>query len=118
MKQYKRSTRVGEQILKDVSQLLEVELAENLGGMITFTHCRLSSDMRYATIYYSVLGTDEDEQMAAGYLLRERKRIRHDISKGLQLRHIPELSFKFDPSVKEGLKIERLLNEIKSDTKE
>ena len=118
MKQYKRSTRIGEQILRDVSSLLERELAEKLSGLVTFTHVRVSSDLRYATIYYSVLGSGEQEERAAGYLERERKRIRHQIGQGLHLRNIPEITFKFDPSVKEGIRIERLLNEIKADTSE
>ena len=118
MKQYKRSTRVGEQILRDVSTILERELAEKLPGLITFTHVRVSSDIHYATIYYSVLGNEEQREQAAGYLEREKKRIRHQIGKGLRLRHIPEITFKFDPSVEEGIRIERLLNEIKTDTSE
>ncbi len=118
MKQYRRSTRIGEQILRDVSTLLEQNLAENLSGLVTFTHVRVSSDLRYATIYYSVLGDEKAETRTAGYLERETKRIRHQIGKGLHLRHIPEITFKFDPSVREGIRIERLLNEIKAESSE
>lgn len=118
MRQYKRSTRIGEQILRDVSGLFENELSDELPGLVTFTHVRVSADLRYATVYYSVLGREEDPQNVAGYFERERRRIRHLVGRNLHLRYIPEFTFKFDPSIIEGIKIERLLNEIKTDTRE
>lgn len=118
MKQYDRSTRLGEQILRDVSELLDVELKEQLPGLVTFTYVKLTRDLRYATVYYSYLGKLEDRTRIEVYLDRERRRIRAMIGRGLRLRHIPEFSFKFDPSVEEGMRIEQLLNEIKGDDTE
>ncbi|UCE23520.1 MAG: 30S ribosome-binding factor RbfA [Candidatus Zixiibacteriota bacterium] len=118
MRQFKRSSRVGEQVLRDISELVGTGLSDETPGMITFTRVRVTDDLRSATIYYSCLGAQEKQREVAGYLEREKKRIRHLVGKNLRLRHIPEFYFKFDPSVEEGIKIERLLNEIKSDTEE
>jgi len=118
MKQFRRSSRLGEQILRDISTLLEGELTERLSGMITFTNVRLTDDLKYATIYYSVLGENETRTKAADYFERQKKRIRHLVGKNLRMRYIPEFRFKFDPSVEEGLKIEKLLNEIKNESGE
>ncbi len=116
MKQYRRSTRLAEQMLRDISQLMEVELAESLAGMVTFTRVRVTEDLRYATVYYSVLGEEQDRRQAADYFEREHRRIRKRVGANLRIRHIPELRFKFDPSIEEGIRIEQLLNEIKDDT--
>ena len=118
MKQYKRSTRVGEQVLRDISRVVATEMMDKTPGMITFTHVRVTDDLRYATVYYSCLGQDKEQQQVAAFFEKEGKRIRHMVGKNLRLRHVPEFNFKFDPSVEEGIKIERLLNEIKSDTEE
>ena len=118
MRQFKRSTRLAEQILRDLSRLMENELADLGSGMVTFTHVRVSGDLRYATAYYSVLGKENDRHVIADYLEREKKHIRHLLGSALHIRYIPELTFKYDPSVEEGIRIEQLLNEIKSNSKE
>ncbi len=97
---------------RDISHLLERDLAEFAGGMVTFTRVKLTDDLRYAKVYYSFLGTPEDRARVDEYLARRKNKIRHDVGKNLRVRNIPELTFKFDPSVEEGLRIEQLLNEI------
>ncbi|UCD64223.1 MAG: 30S ribosome-binding factor RbfA [Candidatus Zixiibacteriota bacterium] len=114
MKQYKRSSRISEQVLRDISQLMETELVDEAPGMITFTHVRISDDLRYAKVYYSCLGQDEEQRKAADFLEKEKKRIRHLIGRNLRLKHVPEFTFKFDRSVQDGIRIEQLLDEIKN----
>ena len=118
MKQYKRSDRLSEQIHRDISQLLEHELAEKFKGMVTFTRVKLSDDLRYAKIYYSYLGDDENRNRVDNYFTHKNKQIRSLVGKNLNIRHIPELNFVFDPSIEEGMKIEQLLNELKRENKE
>jgi ribosome-binding factor A len=115
MKQYKRSTRIGEQLLKDISTLFQMELDDRAPGMITFTHVKVSDDLKYATVYYSCLGDDTIREKVNSYLSQVKKKVRFSVGKHLHMRHIPEFSFKFDPSVEEGIKIEKLLNDIKND---
>lgn len=115
MRQFKRSQRLGPQILRDISQLMERELSEVSRGMLTFTRVKLSDDLRYATVYYSFLGEADDRKRVEEHLARNNGRIRSQIGKSLRVRIIPELTFKFDPSVEEGIRIEKLLDEIKSE---
>lgn len=118
MKQYKRSVRIGEQVLRDISRVVGTQMMDQAPGIITFTHVRVTDDLKYATVYYSCLGQAEQQQRVAAFLEKEGKRIRFLVGRNLRLRHVPEFNFKFDPSIEEGIKIERLLNEIKSDSKE
>ena len=105
-------------MLRDISQLVQTELADSAPSLITFTHVKLTDDLRYATVYYSCLGDKESQDRTAGFLEREKKKIRHLVGRNLQLRHIPEFTFKFDRSIEDGIKIEKLLDEIKRDTEE
>jgi ribosome-binding factor A len=116
--QYNRSNRVGEQMLRDISSFFARELSDKIPGMITFTHVKLSADLQNATVYYSYLGQESEEGFAQTFLDREKKRIRHEVGRDMQLRRIPELTFKFDPSIEEGIRIEQLLNEIKNEPEE
>ncbi len=116
MDKQRRNSRLGGQILRDISTLMDGELNEKSPALVTFTQVRLSKDLRHAVVYYSVLGDETARTSIAIYLERERGRIRHLVGKNLRIRHIPEFTFKFDPSVEEGLRIEQLLNEIHNES--
>jgi ribosome-binding factor A len=118
MKQYKRSERLSEMILRDVSALLVNELSELVKGMVTFTRVKLTDDLRYAKIYYSYLGEVDNRPRIENYFKQKNKQIRSMVGKNLQVRYIPEITFVFDPSVEEGIRIEQLLNELKRENKE
>jgi len=113
--QFKRSSRIGEQILRDISTMFDRELSEKIGSMLTFTHVKVSDDLRHATVYYSFLESAATKEQVQGLLESQAGRMRRDVGKGLNMRHIPEFSFKHDPSIAEGIRIEQLLNEIKRD---
>ncbi|HUV30483.1 MAG TPA: 30S ribosome-binding factor RbfA [Acidobacteriota bacterium] len=113
MRQFRRSDRLNAQILRDISQLLDRELGGIAGGITTFTAVRLTSDLRYARVFYSFLGDDEGRQEVEKFLERQRGRIRSQIGRNLHMRHIPELVFKYDPTVEQGIRIEKLLDDVK-----
>lgn len=117
MKQFKRTERVRNQILRDVRQLLDQELAGKLKGMVTFVDVEISSDLRYATIFYSVLGDDKDRLKAANYLSRIRGRVQGQLGRMLRIRVIPEIRFRYDDSIERGIRIQKLLNQIEDEKK-
>ena len=116
MRQFKRTDRLSSQVLRDVSRVVDSDFADKIPGLVTFTRVKLSKDLRYATIYYSCLGEEEDRRLVAEGLSRNKSGIRRQVGQGLHVRRIPEFTFKFDPSVAEGVRIEELLNEIKRDS--
>lgn len=114
MQNFQRSDRLAEQIRRDVSSLLEIELRDKSFGLVTFTSVRLTKDLKYATIYYSTYGKEEERDKVKNWLLHQTGRIRSQVGKNLKIHHVPEFSFEFDPSIEEGMKIERLLNEVRT----
>ena len=115
MKQYKRSVRIGEQILRSLPDAIGGALEERFAGLVTFTRVRLTDDLRYCTVYYSYLGKESVRDSVEQFLHQQAGRVRKKVGGPLRIRHIPEFKFQFDPSVEEGLRIEQLLNEIKND---
>jgi ribosome-binding factor A len=113
MRQFSRSNRLEEQILRDISMIFENEMRDQLPAFITITQVRLSGDLRHATIFYSVLGDETKRNTTSEFLEAEKKHIRHLVAKRLRIRQIPEFMFKYDVSIEEGIRLEQLFNEIK-----
>jgi ribosome-binding factor A len=102
-------------MLRDVRDLLDQECAANLTAMVTFTDVEVTNDLRMATIYYSVLGNEDQKSEASHYFKKNRGRIQFKLGRLLNIKVIPEISFKFDPSIERGMRIEQLLNEISNE---
>ncbi|TBL77772.1 30S ribosome-binding factor RbfA [Paenibacillus thalictri] len=111
-----RVGRVGEQIKKEISQIIQSELKDPRIGFITVTGVEVTSDFSLAKIYLSVLGTDEQKEETLKALGRSTGFIRSELGKRIRLRKIPELVFKFDASIDYGSRIERLLDQINTGT--
>jgi len=109
---YKRSEKVAEAIHEIVSGLLVKGLKDPRIGFVTITGVKTTDDLRLATIYFSVVGTEEEKKATEQGLNSARGFIRKETGKTLRMRHIPEIAFRYDRSVEYGNHIESLLKEI------
>jgi ribosome-binding factor A len=114
--EYPRSYRVGELILKHISEILSRGLKDPRVGFVTLTSVDVSSDLRYARVYYTVIGSDRERSQTAIGLDKATPYIRRQLASKLTIRHTPELTFIYDESVEYGAHIENLLKEIHNDT--
>ena len=71
--------------------------------------------MRHATIFVSVLGSEEEQEAAIAGLRRASGFVRSELGKAVSLRATPELHFKLDKSLERGANITALLNRIKAE---
>jgi ribosome-binding factor A len=85
------------------------ELRDPRLGMVTLTEVRMSSDLAYATVYYSVLGADE--AVAQEILDEAADQLRGPVGRALGLRHSPELRFVKDELIESGARLSALINE-------
>ena len=108
----KRSDKVGEAIHKIVSELLIKGLKDPRIGFVTITGVRLTTDMRQATIYFTVMGSDEERKHSEAGLNSAKGFIRKEIGQALKMRFTPEIFFKYDTSAEYGQHIESILKEI------
>jgi len=107
-----RVSRVAERIKQEMSEILQRELKDPRIGFVTVTGVDVTNDLSQATVYLSVLGGDEQKEATLAALGKARGFIRTEIGRRIQLRHVPELTFKFDSSIEYGSRIERLLDEL------
>lgn len=107
-----RVGRVGEQIKKELSQLIQSELKDPRIGFLTVISVDVTNDLSQAKVYLSVLGDEEQKENSLKALEKANGFLRSELGKRIRLRHIPELIFKFDESIAYGSHIEKLLGEI------
>jgi len=111
----RRSQRVASQIKTEISWLIEHKLRDPDKGFITITRVRLSADLKIASVYYSVLGTEEERNASNKALTRAKSFLKHELGNRVHLRVVPELRFFYDDSLDYSDKIATLLNKINKD---
>ncbi|PLX84747.1 MAG: 30S ribosome-binding factor RbfA [Desulfuromonas sp.] len=109
-----RSHRVGELIQKEVSSLLLKGIKDPRVGFVTITAVEVTSDLRLARIYFSVMGDEAARQETEKGLKSSVPYLRRQLGGRLHMRHIPDLLFLYDSSLEYGSRIETLLKEIHS----
>ncbi|GAM09977.1 ribosome-binding factor A [Geobacter sp. OR-1] len=111
---YKRSEKVGEAVHEIVTGLLIKGLKDPRIGFVTVTGVKVTDDMHYATIYFTVIGDDEAKKGTEAGLNSARGFIRREMGKKLHMRYVPEIIFRYDTSFDTGSRIDELLREIKT----
>lgn len=107
-----RAEKVAEAIRQEVSIIVHDELNDPRLGFVTIIRVDLSADLRNATIYFSVLGSEEAHVKTLKALESALGLIRKLVSKRLDLRFSPEIIFRYDRSSEYSVRIEEVLNEI------
>ena len=110
-----RQLRVAELIRHKMSEMLsrgEIQDDVLAGHVITVPEVRLTSDLRIATVYVMPLG-GEDAEPVVQALARNKRFIRGEISRTINLKFAPDLRFKFDEMFDEAARIDRLLHSPK-----
>lgn len=112
-KAFPRSRRVAQQIQRALSDLIRREIRDPRLGMLTLTEVRVSSDLSYATVYYSVLNADREE--AHEVLVAAADILRGPLGRALGLRHAPELRFVPDELIESGARLSALISKAVND---
>ena len=108
-----RKDKVQDAIQKEVSSIIQNELKDPRLGFVTITAVEITQDLRYAKIFYSVLGKDEEHKKSQEALNSASGFIRRLIAERIQLRFAPEIVFKEDKSSEYSVRIQEVLDEIK-----
>lgn len=109
-----RSHRVGDQILREISDLLLKKVKDPRLKGVTLTDVSVSRDLRRAYVYYSIFGEGEQKKQVQEGFDSAKGYIRREIGERLQLRYVPDVQFRHDNSLEYGQKMERILEELSS----
>ncbi len=110
-----RNAKLADQIKTIIASTLERRVKDPRKGFITITEVRLSGDNREATVFYTVLGEDQERAASAAALESAKGMLRTAVGQQLGLRHTPSLEFVLDATVEEARRIEALLDSARAD---
>jgi ribosome-binding factor A len=113
---FKRSQRIQELLLEEISKLLQSGLKDPRIGFTTLTRVEVSDNLKHAKIFISVMGSDQEKSETFEALKSAKGFIRNSLGKNLYLRYLPELEFKKDENAEHVEKITRIINDLHSES--
>lgn len=107
-RRYPRTARVNEVVLETLADEVE-RLSDPRLGFVTLTGVKVSPDLRHATVYYSVLGPDEQHEETRNALQRAGRHLRAVLGREVRLKYLPDLVFREDPAIAQGQRVEEII---------
>jgi ribosome-binding factor A len=104
-----RARKLAVRIREVVASTLELQVKDPRLGMVTITDAKVTPDLREATLYYTVYGTDEERQSSARALESAKGVLRSQVGRQTGVRYTPSLTFVADVVPETAGKIEQLL---------
>ena len=111
-KEYSRTQRIGDQMQRELAQLIQREIKDPRLGLVTITAVDVSRDLSHAKVFVTVMGleeTPENIQQTVRVLKDASGFLRMMLGKAMQLRTVPQLSFSYDASVRRGAELSALI---------
>lgn len=108
--------------MRRVNGAIKEVLSEEIGGLkdprigfVTVTGVVTSPDLRQATVYVSVLGSERKREASLAGLNSSHGVLQAAINRELRLKRTPQLAFEYDPTVERGMRLSRLIDELAPD---
>ena len=108
--------------MRRVNESLRAVLAEAIGelkdpriGFITVTGVDTSRDLAQATVYVSVLGSERKREKSLAGLEAAHGVLQRRIADELRLKRTPQLTFQYDPTVEQGVRMSKLIDDLVTD---
>ena len=110
-----RARKLADRVQVIVAEALEYRVKDPRLGFITVTDVRITNDLREATIFYTVLGDDEEQTNTAAALESARGMLRTEVGKQTGIKHTPSLAFIADIVPEAARQVEDLIRRAKAD---
>ncbi len=108
-----RVERVNSLIRQEISELLQRQVKDpRLGDFIAVTEVVTSPDLKFAKVFVSRIGNEEEKQEVLSALVSASGFFRRELAKRLKLRYTPELSFQWDDSIERGDRLLQLIDKV------
>ena len=108
-----RVRKIADRIQVIVAEMLERRIKDPRLGFVTVTDVRVSGDTQHATVFYTVLGEDDQMAASAAALGSAKGLIRSEVGKQLGMRHVPTLEFVHDALPENARHLEELLAKVR-----
>ncbi|GGE53706.1 ribosome-binding factor A [Streptosporangium jomthongense] len=120
-REFSRIDRIGDQMQRELAQLIQREVKDPRVGMVTVNAVKVSRDLGYADIYVSLLSTEEldaespEVRESIAVLNKASGFLRGQVGRAMKLRVIPQLRFHFDALQGYSRRMDRLIREAVGD---
>lgn len=110
---YPRVSRINEEYKKIISQIIREELKDpRISGMASVVSVDVTRDLSYATVYVSVLGSEDERRQTMEGLTKSAGYVRREMGKRVKLHHTPAILFKEDTSIEYGVNMAKKIAEV------
>jgi ribosome-binding factor A len=102
--------RVDQAMRAVLSDAIAKDLKDPRVGFVTVTGVKTSPDLRHASVYVSVLGSDPEREESMDGLRSAHGYLQRRVATELTLKHTPSLTFEYDASIDTGMRISEILD--------
>ena len=113
-REFGRHLRVGAELQRVLNGLLQTEVKDPRLKDVRVSEVELSGDLGVARVFFSPLDPDADPRPIVSAFARAAPFMRSRAGREIKLRRMPELRFEQDLSARQGMKISRLIEEVRS----
>jgi ribosome-binding factor A len=113
-----RQEKLREVLKEEISDILRREIKDPRLGFFTITDAEITTDLRHAKVFVSILGTEEERKTSIAVLKKAEHFVRQEFGKRVRMKVLPEINFYLDESVDHGVRIFTLLEQIKNNDSE
>ena len=110
-----RPERVQEAIRQEISKIVQNEIKDPRLGFLTITAVELTRDLRYARVYFSVLGEGKDKRLALKGLTSAKGYIKGLLADRIKMKFMPDIEFKVDDSYEHTRRIHDILEKLEKE---
>ena len=110
-----RGGRINEEVKREISNIIQNEIKDpRLTAMVSVTDVKVTKDLRYAKVFVSIFGKDDEEKNNTFIALKNASGyIRKEIGQRINLRYNPQIIFELHASINYGMDIEELIQKVK-----
>ena len=107
-----KTKKIGSMFIREISRIILEEIKDPNIKFVTLTGCDVTNDLSYAKVYFTCLNRDKKEETEKA-LNKAANYIEIELSKSIEIRKMPQISFHYYTSIEYGENIEKKLQEIK-----
>lgn len=108
-----KNIRINSEVMREMSRILREDLKDpRIHPMTSVMAVEVTPDLKFAKIYVSVMGDDEDKKKTMEGLKKSAPFARHQLARRMNLRNTPELTFVLDHSIEYGVAMSKRIDEV------
>jgi ribosome-binding factor A len=109
-----KNIRINSEVQREMSSIIREDLKDpRIHPMTSVMAVEVTPDLKFAKIFVSVLGNDEEKEKTMEGLKKSASFARHQLAKRMNLRNTPELTFVLDTSIEYGVTMSKKIDKLK-----